>query len=73
MKRFLNFRFFRRAAGFVVYVMLLAMLISDMLRTSGTNSEMGHHHYMTWWTLFLVLDIWFFGVDGFFESKSNKD
>jgi hypothetical protein len=53
--------------------MLLAMLISDMLRTSGTNSEMGHHHYMTWWTLFLVLDIWFFGVDGFFESKSNKD
>lgn len=71
MKKFLNFRFFRRAASFVVYALLMAMLISDMYSNSGANSEMSHQHYLTWWTLFLVLDIWFFGNNDFKSNASN--
>lgn len=73
MKKFLNFRFARRAAGFVVYALVLAMLISDIFRGPSASSGIEHQNQMTWWILFLVLDIWFFGIEDRFGSKPKND
>jgi hypothetical protein len=46
-------------------------MVSNLFRYSqtGDHSQVVDSYYLNWWTLFLVLDMWFFGGKG----KDSKD
>lgn len=67
MKRFLNFRFVRRVLSFVVYAILLFSLVSESFFDGPKMTD----HTMLWWIMFLILDIWFFGIE--YKGESDKD
>jgi hypothetical protein len=71
MNKFLNFQFIKRAVSLTIYFGLLIVMISNMFRYSqtGDHSQVVDSYYLNWWTLFLVLDMWFFGGKG----KDSKD
>lgn len=63
MNKFFNFKFLKRALDLIVYVCIMVVLIFDGIRHSESWISTGDHHYLAWWTLFLVLDIWYFRKD----------
>ena len=71
MNKFFNFQFIKRAVTLTIYFGLLIVMISNMVRYSqtGDHSQVVDSYYLNWWTLFLVLDMWFFGG----KVKESKD
>jgi hypothetical protein len=45
---------------FLIYGSMLGLLIFDMMAYSHDHTEMINQHYLSWWTMFLLLDMWFF-------------
>ena len=62
MKKFFNFLFLKKAFMLVMYIGLLLVMISDIIVYSNTGHtvEMIDSHTLNWWTMFLILDIWYF-------------
>jgi hypothetical protein len=70
MKKFPNLHLVKTVLNFIVYGCLLGLLISDIITYNDSHTEMINQHYLNWWTLFLVLDMWFFGDN---QYRKNQD
>jgi hypothetical protein len=60
MNKFFNFKTIGRAFNIAVYVWVIFILVMDGFRSSSNWSQGASEHHMTWWILFLVLDMWLF-------------
>jgi hypothetical protein len=60
MNRFLNFKTASRIFSLAVYAWVIFILAMDSFRSSSDWSQGASEHHMTWWILFLLLDMWLF-------------
>jgi len=65
-----NFKFVQKLVSVITYIGLMIVLLFDVF----SHPEIGQdtQHFMSWWALFLVLDMWFFGGRPGHEKKDNS-
>ncbi len=59
-------------AKFVTYIFLAVLLAISFIMYANNKETLVTEYYLQLWTLFILLDIWYHGIDSKTDSTDDK-
>jgi hypothetical protein len=67
-----NLKLIMHIAKFVTYIFLAVLLAISFIMYANNKETLVTEYYLQLWTLFILLDIWYHGIDSKTDSTDDK-